>query len=145
MTTPRRAATRRGTAGGEGVEGLSQALSVDSGARRSKYGVRLDPAGKAARTVNGIVFDSAAEARRYQALVFALYAGEITDLELQPSYDLTVGGVRVAGYRGDFRYRRDGVVVVEDVKSQPTKTAVYRLKRKLMLAIHGIAIREITE
>jgi hypothetical protein len=33
--------------------------------------------------------------------------------------------------------------VVVDVKSKPTRTAVYRLKRKLMIALHGIEIEEV--
>jgi len=38
----------------------------------------------------------------------------------------------------------NGVKVVEDVKSEVTrKLPTYRLKNKLMRAVHGIAIREI--
>jgi len=33
--------------------------------------------------------------------------------------------------------------VVEDVKSEPTKTPIYRLKKKLLLACYGIQITEI--
>jgi hypothetical protein len=53
--------------------------------------------------------------------------------------------VEVAKYVGDFMYTdlRTGEIIVEDVKSNPTKTPIYRLKKKMVLAIYGIAIREV--
>ena len=41
--------------------------------------------------------------------------------------------------------RRDGKKVVEDVKGykQSTAYAVFAIKRKLMLSVHGIKIREV--
>lgn len=48
-----------------------------------------------------------------------------------------------AVYTADFVYVRDGVTVVEDVKSDITrKEADYVLRRKLMLHVHGIRILE---
>jgi hypothetical protein len=45
-------------------------------------------------------------------------------------------------YYADFDYiEKDGTHVVEDVKGKKTKE--YVIKRKLMLYIHGIKIREI--
>lgn len=44
-------------------------------------------------------------------------------------------------YYADFVYDKDGVTVVEDTKGFRTKE--YRLKRKLMLHVHGISIKEI--
>jgi hypothetical protein len=44
----------------------------------------------------------------------------------------------------DFRYcRRDGEIVVEDVKSEPTKTPLYRWKKKHVEAQYRITVREI--
>ena len=55
-----------------------------------------------------------------------------------------MNGALIATYVADFRYRaRDGAVVVEDVKSEPTKTPVYRLKAKLVAALHGVVISEV--
>jgi hypothetical protein len=55
-----------------------------------------------------------------------------------------INGVKVAEYRGDFRYRdAAGNVTVEDTKSEPTKTPVYRLKKKILKAQYGIEIQEI--
>jgi hypothetical protein len=55
-----------------------------------------------------------------------------------------VNGVTVCTYVGDFRYRdaHTDRLVVEDVKG--IATPVYRLKRKLMQAVWGIEIQEVT-
>ncbi|CAB4130397.1 Protein of unknown function DUF1064 [uncultured Caudovirales phage] len=91
--------------------------------------------------VDGIRFDSRAEARQYGVLKMREKIGEILDLELQPSYDLIVNGQKVCSYRADFRYRTTaGDVIVEDVKSAGTMTPVFRLKKKLMLACLGVEI-----
>jgi len=74
-------------------------------------------------------------------LVLAERAGEINDLVLQPKYPLVVNGVRIGLYRGDFWYRRNGEVVVEDVKG--VRTPVYKLKCKLVKACWGIDIVEV--
>lgn len=104
--------------------------------RRSKYG--------AVKTcVDGHVFASQAEARRYGELLLLQKAGEITDLECQPRFPLRVNGVVVAHYVGDFRYRkRDAALVVEDVKGGPV-TPVFALKRKMVEAQYGIQITEV--
>lgn len=92
--------------------------------------------------VDGIRFASTAEANRYQVLKIRVATGEIRDLELQPRYLLEVYGVKVTTYVGDFRYRDNaGELVVEDVKG--VITDVYKLKRILMLACHGITILEV--
>jgi hypothetical protein len=95
--------------------------------------------------VNGIQFDSAAEARRYAELLILERAGEIKALERQPRFVLSVNGQRICAYVGDFAYfTRDNRQVVEDVKSAFTaKLPVYRLKKKLLKAIEGVEIVEV--
>jgi hypothetical protein len=71
-------------------------------------------------------------------------AGQISELKLQPVYRIEINGMLVCKYIGDFEYIEDGHKVVEDVKSPITrKNPVYRLKNKLMQAVHGINIREV--
>lgn len=48
---------------------------------------------------------------------------------------------RECSYYADFVYDRDGVTVVEDTKG--FRTPEYKIKRKLMLHVHGISISEI--
>ena len=85
----------------------------------------------------GRKFDSAKESRRYAALLMLEKAGVIRDLECQPKIPLLVNGVVIGNYIGDFRYydNEKKQVVVEDVKSEPTKTPVYRLKKKILATL----------
>jgi Protein of unknown function (DUF1064) len=93
--------------------------------------------------VDGIRFDSKREARRWVELRLLERAGQISGLHHQIRFDLVVNGVRIGRYTADFQYRENGELVVEDVKSPATKKARdYVLRKKLMLAIHGIEIRE---
>lgn len=92
--------------------------------------------------VDGYKFDSKKEANRYFELKMLQLAGEITGLKMQVPFLLEVEGKKVAKYIADFVYLRKGQVV-EDVKSSATrKLPTYRLKKKLMFAIHGITIVE---
>lgn len=93
--------------------------------------------------VDGQHFDSQAEARRYQDLRLLAEAGEIRGLVCQPRYPMIVNGQRVGTYIADFAYydSQTHQVVVEDVKG--VRTAVYRLKKRLMLACCGIEVREV--
>ena len=117
---------------------------------------RVNKYGAVRTEVDGFVFASRAEARRYGELKLMEQAGEISELALQVTYSLDVNGVHVCDYVADFVYRPtpphprplpigksadgEGRVVVEDVKGKRTKE--YVLKKKLMLAVHGIEIVE---
>lgn len=102
--------------------------------------------------VDGIEFPSKAEARRFGELKILQKAGEITGLELQPVFKLLPTARRSDGvaergvkYLADFAYvRKDGVRVVEDVKSPATRTPEYVLKRKMMLHLFGITVMEVS-
>lgn len=97
----------------------------------------------------GIKFDSKAEHKRWQYLAMLEKAGEIRDLRLQVPFELIPAQVAPSGkkeramvYIADFVYKtRDGGDVVEDVKGAVTPE--YRLKRKLLLHVHGVEVREI--
>lgn len=104
--------------------------------KRSKYGSRK-------HEVDGIQFHSKKEAARYGIIRIMELAGEITDLELQPVFLIQIEGKKIAKYFADFRYRKDGKVVIEDVKSPATRLkASYRLKKKLVEAQFSITILE---
>lgn len=97
----------------------------------------------------GITFDSKAEHKRWQYLVLLQRAGEIRDLQLQVPFELIPAQVAPSGkkeratvYIADFAYRtRAGARIVEDVKGAVTPE--FRLKRKLLLWVHGIEIKEV--
>ncbi|MEM4986287.1 DUF1064 domain-containing protein [Collimonas sp. H4R21] len=93
-------------------------------------------------------FDSIAEFNRYRQLQMLERAGHITGLTRQVSFILApkvvINGVakRSLIYRADFGYTETGSnrQVVEDVKG--VLTPVYKIKRHLMKAVHGIDILE---
>lgn len=117
--------------------------------------------------VDGISFDSKKEANRYLELKSKERYGEIMDLQLQVPFQLLPAQYkeetiraksgkekatkrlveRKVMYVADFLYidSNTGEFVVEDVKGYKRSTAysVYVMKRKLMLYIHGIQIKEV--
>lgn len=106
-------------------------------AKRPKYGNQRCQ-------VDGHTFASKKEAERYLVLKDQQNKGAIADLSLQPRLPIVVNGETVCHYVGDFAYSVAGVRIIEDVKSEITrKNPVYRLKRKLVLACHGIEILEV--
>ena len=94
-------------------------------------------------TPDGITFDSTKEANRWFELKLLERAGRICHLARQVPYPIVINGVKVCKFVADFTYSENGDAVVEDVKSDFTrKLPVYRLKAKLMKAVHGIDVRE---
>ena len=98
-------------------------------------------------TRDGETFDSVKEYRRFCELRLLERAGAVTDLQRQVKFELIPaqridGKVveRACSYVADFVYMENGQQVVEDAKGM--RTQEYRLKRKLMLWVHGIRIRE---
>ncbi len=104
--------------------------------RRAKYGNR-------AVVHDGRRFASRAEGARYLVLKTLETLGQIKDLRCQVRYPLVVNGVKVCAYVADFVYV-DLVAecreVVEDCKGY--RTPEYKLKKKLLKALHGIEIAE---
>lgn len=98
-----------------------------------------------------IKFSSRAEQRRYRELVLLFRSGEIQDLRIHPQFTLLEGYTKPDGqkvqrmrYTADFSYMQEGQLVVEDVKSRPTRTTDYKMRKKMMLDKYGIEIREVS-
>lgn len=90
--------------------------------------------------VDGYRFSSHKEANRYFDLKLLERGGEISNLELQPKFEIIPSikwngkTLRKRFYISDFKYKENGVMVVEDVKSKITAiNPVYTLKRQLFL------------
>ena len=124
-------------------------------------------------TIDGIEFQSIKEGNRYCELKLLQRAGKISNLELQKKYELipaqyetveTGEYYKVGAKKGqpktkqvcieqsvcyiaDFVYQENGQTVVEDVKGfRDPASATYAkfvLKRKLMLYIHKIKVKEV--
>lgn len=95
-----------------------------------------------ARWVGNEHFPSRKEARRYEDLLLMQKAGAISGLVTHPRFPLTAAGAHIGDYIADFQYYERGQRVVEDVKSPPTRTALYRWKIKHLKAQYGIEVRE---
>lgn len=100
--------------------------------------------------VFGADFDSKHEAERYMELRSMEKAGKIQGLETQVPFQLLPAQFRdgkcverAVRYVADFVYWQGPDFVVEDAKSPATRTPEYIIKRKLMLYIHGISIKEV--
>jgi len=99
--------------------------------------------------LDGYAFDSKKEANRYLQLLMRQRIGEISGLQIHPRFRLEVKGEKVCDYCADFQYYvchtdiKGSTLVVEDVKSTPTKTRLYGLKKKLMRSLLGIEIKEV--
>lgn len=100
--------------------------------------------------IDDMVFDSKAEALRWQELRMLEHAGHIADLQRQVPFVLIKGGRWRNGkaypktvYKADFVYTdlHTGEKVVEDVKGFITPE--YKLKKKLMMDKYGIEIKEV--
>lgn len=97
--------------------------------------------------VCGISFDSEMEGRRYLVLRDMLTRGEISKLKLQPEFTITESyrlpdgkQVKAMRYRADFSYERDGELIVEDVKTEGTKTRIFINKSKALYEKYGICV-----
>jgi len=107
--------------------------------------IRASKFGAIKTVVDGIVFASRAESKRYVDLMMLVRSGEIRGLTLQPKFPLMAGGcpIPIATYIADFAYETShGEMVIEDVKGM--KTPMYRLKKKWLKAQYGIEIHEVT-
>lgn len=110
----------------------------------NKYGARK------VQAPNGQLFDSKKEYQRYFELKILERAGRITGLERQVKYVLIptqrdkCGKVieKECSYYADFVYFDCALCekVVEDVKG--VRTDAYKIKKKLLLYVHGIRIKE---
>ena len=102
-------------------------------------------------TIDGIAFDSMKEANRWCELKLMQRGKVIKDLERQKRFLLIPAQYdenhkmieHPVHYVADFVYidKRTGKRIVEDTKGAKTKD--YIIKRKLMLQVHGIRIREV--
>lgn len=107
--------------------------------------------------VGDLVFDSKKEYERYLSLKKLESENKIKDLQRQVKFILIPaqykdeigprGGIkkttleRECAYIADFTYYKDDEFIVEDAKG--LKLPDYIIKRKLMLYIHNIRIKEI--
>ena len=106
-------------------------------AKKNKYNARKV-------TVGDITYDSELEYNRHCELILLEKSGIIKNLQYHKRFILiekNENGREIA-YEADFVYEKDGKTIVEDTKSEPTKTRLYALKKRLMLEKYGLKITE---
>ena len=115
---------------------FSSELSGVAMKRPNKYGNQFT-------IVDGIRFDSKAEAKRWGELKLLERANQISELERQYRFKLAIGEQLIATYVADFRYfdRAKSEWVVEDVKG--VRTAEFKIKARLMKALHRVEVVEV--
>lgn len=97
--------------------------------------------------MNGLRFESMADMpprmrEAYARQVFPKAPAQ--QFTLQESYMTETGErIRAVRYTADFSYKFGGKLVVEDVKSKPTRTKEYLRNKKFMRSKFGIDIQEI--
>ena len=104
-----------------------QRLGITKERKRSKYNAKKT-------WVDGICFDSAAEAKYYSNLKLMQQAGIIAGFCRQPRFVVTAGrnGGRGTEYVADFiLFYPNGAYKIVDVKGK--KTELFKLKMKLMM------------
>ncbi len=118
----------------EQFRALAEKQKSGAGKRKNKYN---------AHRCNG--YDSEREYKRAQKLKLMLHAGLISDLREQVVFLLIPSQTNGEGVEEKpVKYKADnetGQTVVEDTKG--FRTPEYVIKRKLMLYVHGITIKEI--
>ncbi len=114
----------------------SAARRIGIGGGRSKFNVDTTDAGKLARTYNGVEYHSGAEMRYAQMLDQRKRVGDIQDWWGQQSIPLRVNGITVCRMVCDFKILHHGGDEIEFVEIKGCETAVFRLKLKLLRAIH---------
>lgn len=93
---------------------------------------------------NGKIYDSKKEANRAFELDMLKKAKLVEDFEAQFPLSIIINGVKVCKYVADFKVKYSDRVEYEDVKSDYTKRLpLYRIKKKLVLAVLGIDIKEV--
>lgn len=120
------------------IDELKALRAAPVSARKSKYHAKKSGG-----------YDSKKEHQRASHLKLMQRAGIISDLREQVKFVLiptqrdSQGNLleKECSYYADFVYDKDGVAIVEDTKGVRTKE--YIIKRKLMLYLHGIRIKEV--
>jgi hypothetical protein len=85
--------------------------------------------------IDNTSFASKGEGHRYKDLKLKEKAGAISDIELQPCFELQPAfkqngkKYRAIFYKADFKYKENGKIIIEDFKGFSDK--VFRIKEKL--------------
>ena len=107
--------------------------------KRNKYGVSP----KSERTYKGTVYASKLGMQYRQHLDLKIKANLVKSYTEQVPFRIVINERKICVYKLDFEvHYTDGRVEYIDVKG--VLTAIYRLKKKLVEAMFGVTIKEVT-
>jgi hypothetical protein len=115
--------------------------------RKKKPGPKKGKYNAKGQHFEGFWFASTAELVRYKQLLELQEQGLIDTLRCQVKFGVALNGQHMFNYIADFEYRvldelgREQRSVIEDVKGMVMP--IYKMKRKMVEAMHGIKIIEI--
>lgn len=110
----------------------------ESARNNTKYG------GIPTQASDGRKFDSHVEAAFYNNCRIKLQTGLIKKIETKVRYEFVINNVFVGSYELDFLITNaDDTLEYIDTKSAATLTPLYRIKKQLMKACHGIDLKEV--
>ncbi len=93
---------------------------------RGKFGITKSKYKNVRKEIDGVVFDSTAEAECFQMLKLLERNGQIKIIELQPKVYLTRARIL---YKPDFKIDEGGKIVFIDVKGK--RTTAFQIKKRL--------------
>lgn len=112
-------------------------MATSKNTRKNKYNARKTE-------YNGCTYDSKKEAgyaKKLDLLKMANGKDKVLSIERQVPYEMIVNDIKICTYRLDFKVTYPDRVEHVDVKGMIT--AIYKLKKKLMKALHDIDIIEV--
>ena len=97
------------------------------------------------RTMDGVVFASEAEMKRFADLQMLERAGEISDLRRQQSYDIEIKGHHFCTFTPDHEYlNKKGTPIIEEFKTgMSVKDKDYQLRKRAFELYYGLTVTEI--
>lgn len=108
--------------------------SLLSKTKRAKYGAKKTE-------LDGVAYDSKAEANYAAMLKLRERAGEVAGVQIQRPFPILINGLSVGVYKADFCFidhKEDGRLRIIDVKGFDTPLS--RFKRKCVEAFYGVKV-----
>ena len=90
--------------------------------------------------LDGYLFDSQAEAKRYAELKLLERAGEISRLKVHPRTRVEINGTHICDVEADFGFYDEVKEITRYIDVKGMDLALSRLKRKLVKALYAMEI-----
>jgi len=120
----------------DGIQSAKTAHFCTSCMYQQKETWGKDPCPRCKTVGSRVYMKSEVELQRGAELIISQRAGQITNLRFQPRYDLIVNSDKICTYVGDFEYRENGKIILEDVKPLKFMDGEAKLKIAMFNALY---------